>query len=621
MPNETIASSSGQIRVPAEAVRRQLDRLLASPTFANARKLSSFLAFAVAAYLDGTEVKESIIGVEVYGREATYNPKTDSIVRAEATRLRSKLREYYETDGKQDQIRIDLPKGTYRVVVEFASEQGMDRTPLSAGPLPERPAAGRRRWALAGAAGLILLIALAVALLEWGHVTPQKHRIALIPSETAGSDAALDSLADHLNNALLQALLNAPEWSVVRTAAGQAGDEPFRLNSSLKRGANGSVRVVLELVRTADGSILWTDTDQRRPWALAETAKDIARAAVAGITEKMSGRKLSLSASYYLQGRKLWGINQETGLEAAVVLYRKAVAADPRSAEAWAGLAGSSLVLANLIPPAESPPHYEEARKAVTKALALDDSCAEAHTVLGRLLRTKDMDFRRSALEYQRAVALDPDRVYAQTEYSDLLAITGALRAAEDAIRAARARLPILPELIFQEGSVNFLARKPDRTEELARELLALDPESAAGRWLLAMSYELRGKWNEAIGELRRGAAIGARFDSRSMCGLAHAYGMIGDRKAAMETTARFFPTEPTYRVPFDLWFCAALTQTSLGDHEKALDYLEKAYTVGDHAIPYLPLEPRLDPLHGNPRYQRLVDTLSRPAHTSSPGK
>src|SRR5215472_15846814 len=104
----------------AERVRGQLERILASATFADAERANKFLRFVVECTLDGraSQIKESVIGVEVLGRNPSFDPKTDPIVRVEAGRLRARLSSYYQSEGKEDPILITLPKGSY--VPEFS---------------------------------------------------------------------------------------------------------------------------------------------------------------------------------------------------------------------------------------------------------------------------------------------------------------------------------------------------------------------------------------------------------------------------------------------------------------------------------------------------------------------
>src|ERR1700733_14368680 len=102
-------------RYSAEAVRNHLERVLASPGFARNERLSRFLRVIVERHLEGRdgELKESILGIEVFGRQPGFDPKQDSTVRSEAGRLRARLAEYYAGDGIGDRVIIELPKGGY----------------------------------------------------------------------------------------------------------------------------------------------------------------------------------------------------------------------------------------------------------------------------------------------------------------------------------------------------------------------------------------------------------------------------------------------------------------------------------------------------------------------------
>src|ERR1700738_2028351 len=100
---------SGSENLPAP-VRAALDKILASPGFANADRLSRFLRYVVEATLDGQpdKLKETLLGIEVFGRKPTYDPRVDAVVRTEAVKLRARLKDYYEKDGQDDAVVIDL---------------------------------------------------------------------------------------------------------------------------------------------------------------------------------------------------------------------------------------------------------------------------------------------------------------------------------------------------------------------------------------------------------------------------------------------------------------------------------------------------------------------------------
>src|SRR5262252_879086 len=145
-----------QVDFEAQAARRQLDKVLASAGFSRNERLSRFLRFVVERHLEGrdTELKESLIAIEVFGRPPGHDPKVDSIVRSEAARLRSRLIEYYAGEGSTDPVVIELPKGGY--TPRF-------RQPETA---PTRSDANktrsRRVWLVAALASLVMFLAATV---------------------------------------------------------------------------------------------------------------------------------------------------------------------------------------------------------------------------------------------------------------------------------------------------------------------------------------------------------------------------------------------------------------------------------------------------------------------------
>jgi CheY-like chemotaxis protein len=134
--------------VPEKAVRDQLVRLIESPVFAQSERLVRFLRFTVEATLSGKSgtLKEYSIGTEVYDRLASFNPSDDSIVRSEARRLRTKLKEYYESLGVNDPVLICYQPGSYAPVFRHSSERG------PASDVPTRSSAGSIRQDAATAA-------------------------------------------------------------------------------------------------------------------------------------------------------------------------------------------------------------------------------------------------------------------------------------------------------------------------------------------------------------------------------------------------------------------------------------------------------------------------------------
>ena len=125
---KAVASARANDPANDNAIRRQVERILEGQTFVGSKQLSKFLQFVVEEALAGrdADLKAYTIGVEVFGRGDDFDPQSDSIVRVEASRLRQKLREYYLTIGRNDDVVIDIPKGSYRplFIVNGPKQQG-----------------------------------------------------------------------------------------------------------------------------------------------------------------------------------------------------------------------------------------------------------------------------------------------------------------------------------------------------------------------------------------------------------------------------------------------------------------------------------------------------------------
>src|SRR5579871_6573921 len=176
---------------PAVTSREELDRVLASGCFARSVGLSRLLRFLVERELEGrgSELKESLIGIAVYGRTADYDPKLDSTVRSEMARLRARLHKYYSTEGSRDLLVIELPKGSY--VPRFQPAE-------SSRPSEATPAS--RRWLAALAS---LGIAAATITGWWLEHRPRQIAIAVLPLANFSKEGATDYLADGLTTEII----------------------------------------------------------------------------------------------------------------------------------------------------------------------------------------------------------------------------------------------------------------------------------------------------------------------------------------------------------------------------------------------------------------------------------
>jgi TolB-like protein len=298
----------------ADDVRLELDRVLASGIFANAGRMSRFLRFVVDKTLAGEaeRLKEYVIGVEVFDRDESYDPRLDSIVRVEAARLRSKLAEYYAGEGRADTVVLSLPKGGYAPIVTRGSAPAVNGTSATNGAptaiptaKPEQPphppqSTARRRWALAA---LLAAGAATAAVVAWTPGTPPvgELRVAVLPF-SAG--AAGDALAQQLTEGVTAELVRAARFSVVASSAARAvhttTQRPREVAAALDadvivgarvRADGDRVRVEVYAVSGASEEKLWVEGFE----GTAADADSLERGIAAAIADTLGETKVTVS--------------------------------------------------------------------------------------------------------------------------------------------------------------------------------------------------------------------------------------------------------------------------------------------------------------------------------------
>ena len=245
-------------------VRRQLDRLLASSGFANAGRMSLFLRFVVEQSLagEGERLKEYVIGVEVFDRDASYDPRVDSIVRVEAARLRTKLTEYYAGEGREDAIVLTLPKGGYAPVVQIYDHgSAIDGALATKGTASAASASPRTRHALRSAwypwgVGALLAGAVIGVVTAWAPTLAPAPalRLAVMPFVAEPSTTEGEAAAQQLTEGVTAELVRDGRFAVVASSAARAEHSPARRPRDLAAALDADI--VLEARMTTEGERL-----------------------------------------------------------------------------------------------------------------------------------------------------------------------------------------------------------------------------------------------------------------------------------------------------------------------------------------------------------------------------
>ncbi len=629
-------TSSSAAELTPDSIRAALDKILASPGFANADRLSRFLRHTVEETLNGQtdKLKESLLGIDVFGRKPTYDPRVDAVVRTEAVKLRARLRDYYESAGRDDEIVIDLPKGGY-VPAFRLHDRLLPVTPTAeAVEKPSRP-----NWKLA-LAGAFILAVLAVSIL-WttrsrakatdGRAT-ELSSIAVLPFADLSPDKDQEYFCDGMTEEIIDALSKIGGIRVVaRTSSfafkgkqqdireiGQKLNVAAVLEGSLRKDGN-RLRITAQLNSVADGYHLWSETYERELKDVFAVQDEISRAIVNTLQLKLSSRGRLPGSSpenvetyeLYLQGRYHWSRWRTEGAEQAIHYFEAAIQKDPKYAPAYAGAAFAYCWLGffGALPPNEAMP---KARQAAEKALALDDSLAAAHTALAYVKALYEYDWPVAEKEFKRAMQLNAGDSDAHFGYSIVyLAPLGRMDEAVHEMQVARDLDPLSPiennylGLIYQ-----FVGRHADAMAQY-RRALDLDPSFVEARLHLANGYlddPVSHRYKEFFAELDR--AKGQAPESRTDLMRATAYAFEGKRAEALQLVHKWEKPEAGVFVRST---SISMVYAFLGDKEKMYAWLDKAYADRDGMLAYLNKQGCYRRYRSEPRLIALEQKLGLP--------
>ncbi len=536
------------------------------------------------------QLKEQIIGVEVFDRKVDYDPRIDPIVRVEARRLRAKLKAYYNSPGRGDPIMIVLPKGAYLPFFKMRAAATQEAAPAANGP--------------------------------------GKNSIVVLPFANLLQGTDDDYFSDGLTEELIHLLTRVPNlrvvaWATASQLRGRERDlagirQQLRVGTMLRgsvRRTEGRVRVTAQLIDSESGDYLWSETYDRRLENVFAIQEEMARAIVQALELKLTvqnaaeaPRRTPNLACYNLclQGR--FHANKRTidGLHKSVERFEEAILADESCAEAYAGLADAYSLLADygLMNPAEAVP---KARAAAERALELDPQSAEGNVSLAFVRSLFEWRWAEGEALYRKAIAANPGYSRARQWFGmDFLAALGRCQEALAEVRMAHDLDPL--SMIIREGLGYVYMVCGDYPAALAvhREVIDMDPGFYKSHSSLGRVLSLMGKYDLAIEALERARELGG--DVPNILGaLGGVLARAGRRAEALAALKELEDMARTRWVPAS---CFGILHLGLGDHAAALTYLEAATDGHELAVTTMKVHPLYDPLRAEPRFERLLERI-----------
>jgi TolB-like protein/Tfp pilus assembly protein PilF len=454
-----------------------------------------------------------------------------------------------------------------------------------------------------------------------------KQSVAVLPFADMSAEQDQEYFCDGMAEELINALANIEGLRIVsRTSAfrfkkqnldvaaiGLKLNVDTVLEGSVRK-AGKRLRITAKLVEVSNGYQVWSEKYDRDMEDIFALQDEIARKIVDKLKIQLSNQGAPLVRRYtdnleaynlYLKGRFYWNKRYEVGLQKGMECFQQAIEKDHEYALAYTGLADSYSVLAtyNFMGPAQG---HSRAKALAQKALELDNTLAEAHTSLGYSQLFHDWDWEAAEASFRRAIEISPSYAAVQYWYATYLAV---MRRSDEARVHCKRALdldPLSPLVHAIVGWVLLLEHRFDDAIAQFRAGLEIEPGSYLLQSFLGVTYIDASMFDDAIALMQQ-AVETTRGSKLMLQGLAMAYAAAGRMNEAEPILKQLEErTDSQYLSPF----FAACTSASMKDIDQAIAYLEQAYRERDGAMIYVSVFPRLDSLHGDPRFQELVQRM-----------
>jgi serine/threonine-protein kinase len=519
-----------------------------------------------------------------------------------------------------------------------ATPEGIKRTEAA-------DAAGQRSHDGAWIYIVLIGAALSIGLFFLGRYTASRKQaepaelpdksIAVLPFENLSRDPDNAYFADAIQDEILARLSKIADLKVIsRTSTQKYKSAPDNLReiarqlgvSNILEGsvqkAADQVRVNVQLINALNDAHLWSDIYDRKLTDIFAVESDIAKRIADTLEAKLSGSEHQAIAArptenteaheLYLKGRYFGGKRTADDLQRSIDYYNQALAKDPNYAAAYAGIANSYTLLPTYskLTPAEA---FPKAQAAAARALAVDDNLAEAHVALGLVMVLPHFNFKEAKLEFERAIELNPNS--AEAHYFFGYAVLLPLGQFDQAIAELKHAITLDPfSLIVNAnlGRAYIMARRYPEAIVQLRKTAELDPSSPEVHSRLGRALLLSGDVPGAIAEYEKqmGSARKDGQERDAIDFLAHLYGVSGNREKA----SKLFDEAKQLEKPDGVWaYGYALIQIGLANKEEAIDWLEQSYRNKEPSIAFIKVDPFLDPLRGDPRFEALVQKVVGP--------
>ncbi len=472
---------------------------------------------------------------------------------------------------------------------------------------------------------------------QTGGLRPQRvskiiDSLAVLPFENASGDPEHEYLSDGITGSLINILATVPKLRVMaqstvfrykgREIDPQAIGRELNVRAVLTgkmRQSGGSLRIGAELVDVATGSQLWGAQYDRKPGDIFAVQDEISseisgklRLQLTRAEKKRLTRHDTENAEayrLYLKGRHHWNRWTEEGFNKAIEYFQQAVEKDPSYALAYTGLADSYVLLGwnSYLPPKEV---FPKGKVAALTALQLNPDLAEPHTSLAALLWLYDWRWEEAGREFKRSLELGPTYPTANHWYAEFVMTMGRHGEGLDRMKNGQDLDPLSLIINVAVGWALYHARRYDEAIEQLRRTVELDTNYPVTYWILGLLLRKTGCYELAIAEGEKAVKLSGSSPLMHAA-LAQTLGTAGRTKEALQVLDDLTKlAKQRYVAPY---FFAGI-HVGLGDNDRAIEYLQKSYEEHSHWLIYLHIDPSMDGVRDNPRFQDLLRRVGLPA-------
>ena len=509
-------------------------------------------------------------------------------------------------------------------------ERLTDRSASSAAPVLSPRSANKTKFIAVLALLVVLGVSAGLVLMRLGRAGGTRiQSLAVLPLANLSGDPQQEYFADGMTEELTSDLAKVGSFAVIsrtsvmqykgtrknlRDIAGELNVDAV-IEGSVFRDTN-RIRITAQLIDARTDRHLWSESFSGDVGNALDLQSTVARSIAEQVENKLAagGKNAPLASTapapkravdpqvldLYLRGLYQANLATPESVKAALDAFQQVIAKDPSFAPAYAQLAGIQIAMGtSYVPPREIMP---QAKINAEKAVSLDDSLVIGHVSLAAEKFFYEWDWPGTERELQRAIALDKNSADAHDQYASYLIAMGRGDEGVAELQRARDLDPFSPLIAADLVIWPVFARKYDFAIEHSKKALELGPQAGFPRVILGLAYAMKGNYETAIKEAEAGHKLDDNPLNTSF--LASIYARAGRRKEAEATLATL---SEQLKTQYSCAYEVGVVYLELGDKEKAFKYFNDAYEQRADCIPLLKVDPRLDPIHTDPRYQELM--------------